>query len=115
MNAKRGLVLILTLVASSAFAHGITDPTRPPWLGAQAGFSAQEGEGLRAIVFGGPRRLALIDGRLLGVGARIGRNHIVAIYRDVVILAGPRGEHRLFLGTRSPHIKKAIILSEESR
>jgi len=115
MNTNWGMVLILLSVVPGAYAHGITDPTRPPWVGAQAGSTSHEGEGLRAILLNGPRRLALIDGKLLGVGGRVGRDHIVAIHHDAVILAGRGGERRLSLETRSLNIRKAIILKEGSR
>ena len=115
MNVKRVMAWILVCAAQATYARGIPDPTRPPWLGAPAGVVAPAKPGLRAILLGGPRRLALIDGQLLGVGGRVGRDHIVAIHHNMVILVGRGGLRRLFLETRSPNIKKATILREGSQ
>ncbi|MHB8253703.1 MAG: hypothetical protein ACYDEV_08385 [Acidiferrobacter sp.] len=112
MKRKWGMALIGLAVASAAFARGIVDPTRPPWMGVPAGSMAPKRQGLRAILLDGPRRLALINGQLLGVGSRVGQSRIVAIHHYAVVLAGRMGRQQLQLDTRSPQIQKAAVLKE---
>jgi hypothetical protein len=45
------------------------------------------------------------------VGARVGIDRLVAIRRNSVVLSGPHGTRRLFLGPRGG-IKKTAILKE---
>ncbi len=109
MNRKWLLATALVALAQGVPAYGVTDPTRPPWLGAVAG--ARAPAGLQAIVLDGPRRLALIDGRLAAVGARIGAERLIAIRHNSVVLRGRRGTRRLFL-IRGADVKKAAVLGE---
>lgn len=114
---KRILVFILTAMALLPVAYGqrITDPTRPPWLvGANAGVRGQS-EGLRAILLDGPRRLALINGRWLALGARLGALRLVAIHHYAVVLKGDGTTRRISLEDGSARVRKTAILRENSR
>ncbi len=109
MSGKQFMAIALLALAQAVPAYGLTDPTRPPWLAPVDPTPARAG--LQGILRDGPRRLALIDGRLAAVGARIGIDRLVAIHRNSVVLLGPRGARRLFLG-QGHGIKKTAILKE---
>ncbi len=109
MNGKRFMVIALVALAQGVPAYGMTDPTRPPWLAPVDPVPARAG--LQAILRDGSRRLALIDGRLEAVGARIGIDRLVAIHRNSVVLSGPRGRRRMSLDS-GRGIRKAAILKE---
>ncbi len=109
MSGKRFMAIALVALAQGAPAYGLTDPTRPPWFAPADPRPAHAG--LQAILRDGPRQLALIDGRLWAVGARVGIDRLVAIRRNSVVLSGPHGTRRLFLGPRGG-IKKTAILKE---
>ena len=86
----------LAIVAAAAPASGqvLGDPTRPPNLsGLSFGAAATTPSGpiLQSIVLSPKRRLALIDGKLLGIGNRVGGATLVAIEIDSVRLQEGRG------------------------
>jgi hypothetical protein len=46
---------------------------------------------VRSVLFSASRRLAIVDGRIVGVGESVGVYTVVEIERDAVIFAGPSG------------------------
>jgi hypothetical protein len=44
-----------------------------------------------SILYSASRRLAIVDGRIVGVGDAVGNYRIVEIERDAVVLAVPSG------------------------
>jgi MSHA biogenesis protein MshK len=85
------LVLLLGLCAAAAGAESLADPTRPPRSG--GGGSARELAqeplphwDLQAIVLGEERRIAVINGRPLAEGSRLGAASLLRIERDRVLL-----------------------------
>jgi len=108
MNKKWIFLGILVFGTFNVCARGFTDPTRPPWLGPRQ--TGAQNAGLQAILSGGPRRLALIDGRLCTVGERVGASRIMAIRSDAVVLRGRLGERTLFLPNHSIKIVKTAVL-----
>ncbi len=110
MNGRWWVAAVFVVWAQGAGAHGFTDPTRPPWLGA-GGHPSERAAGLQAIVLGAARRLALIDGRFVAVGARVGAARVMAIHHNSVVLRGPDGIRRLTLAP-SRRVRKTAILKE---
>lgn len=94
------LMILLLLTLPAALAAGLPDPTRPALGG------AAEGEGMLAPA-AGPRvqmiriapgkRTALVDGREVTVGSRLGEARVVRISEGEVVLKGPGGTEVLKL------------------
>lgn len=76
-------------------AAALVDPTQPPgWAVTDAGASAGN-PALSSTILGGPRPLAIIDGRLYAPGDRIGERVVQAIGPGWVVLAGDKDPLRL--------------------
>jgi len=96
---NRGLIFVLAIPALAS-AQALFDPTRPPQpvFAKDATTPARQAlPRLQALIARGARYSALIDGRHLGVGDRIGAWRITAIDRSGVALEGPQGPQRLYL------------------
>jgi len=92
--------LACTLAAPAlAGTQVLFDPTRPPRSVSTTptATAAQPLPRLQALIARGARYSALIDGRHLGVGDRIGSWRITAIDHSGVVLEGPQGPQRLQL------------------
>ncbi len=101
MSSKRMTTLLIALAAPALTgAQTLFDPTRPPRPALVKDASAPARLALprlQALIARGTRYSALIDGRPLGVGDRIGSWRITAIDRSGVALEGPQGPQRLYL------------------
>jgi MSHA biogenesis protein MshK len=87
-NAATLVALAALAMAESALAQ-LTDPTRPPNLSGLpfgAEVAAPSGPILQSIVLSPTRRLALINGKLTGIGDRVGAATLVGIDFDSVRL-----------------------------
>jgi MSHA biogenesis protein MshK len=82
------VVLAIFSARQAAFAQGLSDPTRPPSFSDVPfdGAAAPSGPVLQSIVLSPNRRLALINGKLIGIGGRVGAATLVAIEIDSVRL-----------------------------
>lgn len=92
--------LALFALAGTASAQVLADPTRPPNLaGLSPGgeIAPPSGPVLESIVLSPQRRLALINGKLAGIGDRIGAATLVAIEIDSVRLREGAGTRVLKL------------------
>jgi MSHA biogenesis protein MshK len=84
--------LSVLLAASSAgqpaLAQGLGDPMRPPAISTADEAKPDEGGSsrLQTVLISPTRRLAVIDGRTVGLGERIGDATLVAIAPSQVIL-----------------------------
>ena len=85
MSTRAWMIAAAGIALYAPMAMALTDPTRPPWIASPTRHRADPG--LQAILVDGPRRLALIDGRLLGLGARFAGARVVAIHRHSVWLS----------------------------
>ncbi|MHB1566398.1 MAG: hypothetical protein ACYCXG_06735 [Acidiferrobacter sp.] len=105
-------ICVVLLALAPAVAYGLVDPTRPPWIDPVVTSGPRPG-GLRAILIDGPRRLALIDGRWLGIGGWWGHRRVVAISHGRVIVVGANGRQTLHLGGMGVYsgIRKTTRLS----
>jgi len=104
----RRLILPLLLLAAAAAQAQLADPTRPADVAtgttAGAGAAAPAPSGLQSILRrtqGKPA--ALIDGRIVELGGRVGAARLVRVGEDYVVLRGPQGSETLRL---TPGIEK---------
>lgn len=105
-------IVVILALWESAGAWALNDPTRPPWNNPAPVRGARAAEGLRAILLDGPRRLALIDGRLWAIGSRVAGDRLVAIHRNSVVLRGHGRERQVFLAPSGADIRKTAALSK---
>lgn len=106
---------VLISLCAVADARSIPDPTRPPWVGPSPRLIAPTRTGVAAILWDGPRRLALIDGHVRAVGARVGASRIIAISRHAVVLEGRYGKRTLLLADSSGSVKKIDVVRERHK
>ena len=79
-------MLVLALAAaSSAFAQALSDPTRPPSFSPSEN-TRNEASRLQSVLISPERKLAVIDGRTVTLGERVGDAKVVAIAPAQVIL-----------------------------
>lgn len=76
-------------------AAPLADPTQPPGWAATGMGASTDDPALSSTILGGPRPLAIIDGRLYAPGDRIGERVVQAIGPGWVILAGDKDPLRL--------------------
>jgi MSHA biogenesis protein MshK len=82
---------------------GLPDPTRPSFAqgdGAEGNAAGQHGLVLQSVLIGPQRRLAVINGRTLAVGERIGDGTLTAIWPHEVVVKRASGEFTLRLVPR---------------
>ena len=113
----RAALLLVSLVAAHAAAGPVPDPTRPmatmlgdvpdarltkpvrsspPAAAASAVPASPRLQSVR-LASTSTASTALLDGRLVRIGDRVGEQSIAAIDRHGITLRGPRGEQRLSL------------------
>lgn len=101
---------LLLLVGAAAAAN---DPTRPPeaWLNesaATAGGDASGGLRLQSVLL--PQRgkpLAIIGGKTVALGGRVGTATLTALSEREAVLQGPDGVTRLYL---TPDVDKRMVV-----
>lgn len=111
------LLIALSAFAASAAAQTLVDPMRPPTAGhSDEAIVRPVGPVLEQIVLGDGRRFAVISGRRVAVGDRVGDATVVAIGTDQVTLRGgttqvlrmfPRAERRSPGAAPAPQPRKA--------
>lgn len=89
----------LAALAWTASAQGLTDPTRPPSAGPGAAEAEPQAGGprLQSILLSSERKIAVIDGRSLRVGDRVGDATLVQISEGGVLLRRGNELHTLAL------------------
>ena len=84
------LTLILAVSAGGGYAQALQDPMRPPGFafpsGAGPGAMAPSGPVLQSTLVSNGRRIAMIDGKPMKVGDRIGSGRIISIDPGAVTL-----------------------------
>lgn len=99
-----GAGILATVAIGAAAAEILQDPTRPP----ASLFAAAEGDAatvaatnsayvLQSVLIGAGRRSAIIGGRQLAIGERLGGYTLVRIAETEVLLQGPEGSRTLKL------------------
>jgi MSHA biogenesis protein MshK len=105
-----GVFCVLSSVLFPLHAENLPDPTRPPasifahasrtWTGHKG--VAKSSSGLRSIIISETRRAAIIDGKTVELGGRLGKARLVEVNPGSVVLL--RGKHRQVL-TLFPRVK----------
>lgn len=96
----RSVVVLCLLAAGAAAAESLSDPTRPPGNIAGAALEAGSDGGLRlqsVLSPQGGRASAIINGKVVRVGDRVGEARLVRLNETEAVLQGPNGMERLFL------------------
>jgi MSHA biogenesis protein MshK len=87
--AQRLILAISLLPAAAALAQGLADPTRPPSL-TEAAPAAATTQGpasrLQSVLISSGRKVAVIDGRTVRLGERVGDATLVAVGPARVVL-----------------------------
>ena len=102
--------LFCLLLAQGVAAQELTDPTRPaatlevsePSADAEALAEQNQTQGLRLIIIQNNRRAAIIDGKTIELGGKVGDARLVEVYEGSVVLQGTRGKRVM---TLFPHVK----------
>ena len=93
-----GLALAVLLLGAVARAgDAVPDPTRPEGAGAAAPAETTGRLELRAVLIGSLRRVAVINGRAVGVGDRVDGAEVLAIEPGQVRIRAADGERELSL------------------
>ena len=96
------------LFAQQASAQELTDPTRPAIsmeagdgaAGEEAQAEQDQTRGLRLIIIRKDRRAAIIDGRTVELGGKVGDAKLVEVNEGSVVLQGARGRQVMTLFPR---------------
>lgn len=107
--------LAAALAAAGALAETLPDPTRPPAflfapVDGEAAEKASGGFQLQSVLIGPGRRSAIIGGRHLSVGDRLGEFTLVRVGDTEVVLKGPEGSRTLKL---FPAVDKRVAQAAE--
>ena len=109
-------LLVAALVSAAALAAPFADPTRPPSVGADAaagpGGQAVSGPRLESVLIAPNRRVAVISGRPVMVGGKVGEARVVRISETEVVLQN--GEQRETLKL-FPEVEKKSIRTRARR
>lgn len=109
------LAAVLLALAPQAHAQALADPTRPPSLSRlspDGEIARPAGPMLQSIVLSPGRRFAMINGKVVSVGDRVGSATLVAIDIDSVRLREGSGTRVLKL---LPDIRKRGVDAEDAR
>jgi hypothetical protein len=106
-----GMLLAASMIAAQAatipleLPANLPDPMRPDGHATAAGVPAGDG-GLRAIHITPVSRSAVIDGRAVHIGSRIGQQVVTDIRPNVVELTGQGGQTLLRLSPRTSGVER---------
>lgn len=79
-------LLLGGMVAITAQAQALVDPTRPPAMDAASPGSPLAGQRLHSTLLSPGRRLAIIDGQTVALGGKVGESTVVSISETQVVL-----------------------------
>ena len=107
---RAGVFCVLSSVLFPLHAENLPDPTRPPAsifapvarTGAGREAVSKSSSGLRSIIISETRRAAIIDGKTVELGGRLGKARLVEVNAGSVVLQ--RGKRRQVL-TLFPRVK----------
>lgn len=91
--------LVPLLVVSAANAAPFADPTRPPTVmeHVPGSTASPQGPRLESVLIAPDRRIAVINGQQVVVGARIAGGQVVRITESEVVIRGAESEQTLKL------------------
>jgi len=84
-------------ISTGALGAPFPDPTRPPAPASRGAERPAGGGSLESILIAPDRRIAVIDGQQVTVGARIPAGEIIRITESEVVVRGTEGERALKL------------------
>lgn len=98
-HGRTGRLLLALLLALPASAVALTDPTRPWSAGTygQPSGSDNAGWNLDSVLVSSSRRVAIINGRDVSEGERVGNARVISIRRNSVVLQENGKQFRLGL------------------
>lgn len=79
MSALLALALLAGSAAADALPRPLSDPTRPPSMSPETGEAQPQETRLQSILISPGRKLAVIDGKTVPLGGRVGDATLVAI------------------------------------
>ena len=117
LSAGAALLAAAWLAVPAARAQGLADPTRPPAVAGtlQQGLQGEElppaGRQLQSVLLSHGRRIAVIDGNVVALGAMLGDARVVKITDvEVVLKTGEETETlKLFPGIDKQPVRRASI------
>jgi len=89
MAAYLTLGVALTLGAQQAFAQGLSDPTRPPWIG--GAHASEPTSTAQVVIVSKDRSQVTINGQIVSLGGRYGNATLVRITDEEIVLERPKG------------------------
>jgi MSHA biogenesis protein MshK len=95
MAAYLTLGLALALGAQLASAQGLSDPTRPAWIG--GAHASEPAAAAQVIIVSRDRRQATINGQIVNLGGRYGNATLVRITDEEIVLERPKGTETIRL------------------
>ena len=102
------LSCLLFSQGAEVFAQALTDPTRPavslevvePSSGSEGQTELNQAQGLRLIIIQKNRRAAIIDGKTIELGGKVGDARLIEVNEGSVVLQGAQGRQVLTLFPR---------------
>jgi MSHA biogenesis protein MshK len=95
MAAYLTLGLALALGAQLASAQGLSDPTRPAWIG--GAHASEPAAAAQVVIVSRDRRQATINGQIVNLGGRYGNATLVRITDEEIVLERPKGTETIRL------------------
>jgi MSHA biogenesis protein MshK len=95
MAAYLTLGLALMLGAQQAFAQGLSDPTRPPWVGGAD--ATEQAAAAQIVIVSKDRSQATINGQIVNLGGRYGNATLVRITDEEIVLQRGKGTETIRL------------------
>jgi MSHA biogenesis protein MshK len=95
MAAYLTLGLALAMGAQQALAQGLSDPTRPPWIG--GAHALEPAAAAQVVIVSKDRRQATINGQIVNLGGRYGNATLVRITDEEIVLERPKGTETIRL------------------
>jgi hypothetical protein len=106
--------LLLTMTAQSALADRLVDPTRPANAKAMSsGERAESGVRLEAILRSEGAHLAIVNGKVVRAGDRIGAARIDEVLADGIRYTRDGRSHTARLGNKAMNVRRNVVPNED--
>ena len=100
---KFAVLVVMACACTALRAEVLPDPTRPaadlltPGVAASGTPTAPTDDGLRTIIISPDRRSAVINGKQVPLGGKVGEERLMAVCEDSVVLQGVDGRREVSL------------------
>ena len=106
--------LLMTMTAHSAFADRLVDPTRPTHAKAVAAATKTEnGIRLEAILRSQGTHLAIVNGKVVRAGDRLGTTRIDEVLADGIRYTRDGRTHTAHLSSNAMQVRRNVVSNEE--